>query len=136
MRAGIAVAEGIAAQSPHAPTNDAGLWAFAIPFAASALLVTMLVDTQLALITAVLTAIFAGLLAPSGMLTACFALLSSSAAIYGIGHYRERQSVTKAGLIIRAANVVLAVAVLLSSQKPLTLNAILLAVGCGLAGRI
>jgi cyclic-di-AMP phosphodiesterase PgpH len=133
-RAGFALAEGIASQSMHAPTNDAGIWAFAIPFAVSALLVTMLVDTQLALITAVLTAIFAGLLAPSGMFTACFALLSSSAAIYGIGHYRERQSVTKAGLIIGAANVALAVAVLLSSQKPLTLNAILLAVGCGLAG--
>jgi putative nucleotidyltransferase with HDIG domain len=133
-RAGLALAEGIASQSMHAPTNDAGLWSFAIPFAASALLVTMLVDTQLALITAVLTAIFAGLLAPGGMLTACYALVSSSAAIYGIGHYRERQSVTKAGLIIGAANVLLAVAVMLSSQKPLTLNAILLAVACGLAG--
>jgi len=133
-RAGFALAEGVAAQSTHAPTNDAGLWAFAIPFAASALLVTMLVDTQLALITAVLTALFAGLLAPGGMLTACFALVSSSAAIYGIGHYRERQSVTKAGLLIGAVNVALAFAVMLSSQKPLTLNAILLAVACGLAG--
>ncbi len=133
-RAGLALAEGIASQSMHAPTNDAGLWSFAIPFAASALLVTMLVDTQLALITAVLTAIFAGLLAPGGMLTACYALVSSSAAIYGIGHYRERQSVTKAGAIIGAANVLLAVAVMLSSQKPLTLNAVLLAVACGLAG--
>jgi putative nucleotidyltransferase with HDIG domain len=133
-RAGLALAEGIASQSMHAPTNDAELWAFAIPFAAAALLVTMLVDTQLALITAMLTAVFAGLLAPGGMLTACYALVSSSAAIYGIGHYRERQSVTKAGLLIGAANVVLAVAVLLSSQKPLTLNAVLLAIGCGLAG--
>lgn len=133
-RAGLALAGGIASQSMHAPTNDAELWSFAIPFATSALLVTMLVDTQLALITAVLTAIFAGLLAPGGMLTACYALVSSSAAIYGIGHYRERQSVTKAGLIIGAANVLLAVAVMLSSQKPLTLNAVLLAVACGLAG--
>ena len=96
MRVGFAVAEGIAAQSTRAPTNDAGLWSFAIPFAAAALLVTLLVDTQLALITAVLTAVFAGLLAPNGMLMTCFALVSSSAAIYGIGRYRERQSVTKA----------------------------------------
>jgi putative nucleotidyltransferase with HDIG domain len=133
-RAGIVIAEGIASQSMHAPTNDAGIWTFAIPFAASALLVTMLVDTQLALITAVLTALFAGLLAPGGTLAACYALVSSSAAIYGISRYRERQSVTKAGLIVGGANVVLALAVLLSSQKPLTLNAILLAVACGLAG--
>ncbi|MCA1632861.1 MAG: HDIG domain-containing protein [Acidobacteria bacterium] len=134
LRAGFAVAEGIAAQSTHAPTNDAGLWGFAIPFAAAALLVTLLVDTQLALITAVLTAIFAGLLAPNGMLMTCFALVSSSAAIYGIGRYRERQSVTKAGLVVGLVNVVLAVAVMLAEQKPLTLNAILLAAACGLAG--
>ncbi len=134
LRAGFAVAEGIAAQSTHAPTNDAALWTFAIPFAAAALLVTLLVDTQLALITAVLTAIFAGLLAPNGMLTTCFALVSSSAAIYGIGRYRERQSVTKAGLVVGLVNIGLAVAVMLAAQKPLTLNAILLAAACGLAG--
>jgi putative nucleotidyltransferase with HDIG domain len=134
MRVGFAVAEGIAAQSTHAPTNDASLWSFAIPLAAAALLVTLLVDTQLALITAVLTAIFAGLLAPNGMLTTCFALVSSSAAIYGIGRYRERQSVTKAGLVVGLVNVGLALAVMLAAQKPLTLNAILLAAACGLAG--
>ncbi|HEU4595403.1 MAG TPA: HDIG domain-containing protein [Pyrinomonadaceae bacterium] len=134
LRVGFAVAEGIAAQSTQAPTNDAGLWSFAIPFAAAALLVTLLVDTQLALITAVLTAIFAGLLAPNGMLTTCFSLVSSSAAIYGIGRYRERQSVTKAGLVVGLVNVGLALAVMLAAQKPLTLNAILLAAACGLAG--
>ena len=134
MRVGFAVAESIASQSTHAPTNDVGLWTFAIPFAAAALLVTLLVDTQLALITAVLTAVFAGLLAPGSMLTSCFALVSSSAAIYGIGRYRERQSVTKAGLLVGAFGVVLAVAVMLTAQKPLTLNAILLAAACALAG--
>jgi putative nucleotidyltransferase with HDIG domain len=135
-RAGFALAEGIASQSTHAPTNDVSLWTFAIPFAASALIVTMLVDTQLALITAVLTALFAGLLAPTGILTACFSLISSSAAIYGIGRYRERQSVTKAGLMVGAINMALALAVMLSSQKPLTLNAVALAFGCGLAGGV
>ncbi|MDT5159356.1 MAG: cyclic-di-AMP phosphodiesterase PgpH [Acidobacteriota bacterium] len=134
MRVGFALAESLASQSTHAPTNDVSLWTFAIPFAASALLITMLVDTQLALITAVLTAVFAGLLAPGGILTACFALVSSSSAIYGIGRYRERQSVTKAGLMVGAVNGVLALAVMLSSQKPLTLNAVLLGAACGLAG--
>jgi putative nucleotidyltransferase with HDIG domain len=134
MRVGFALAESLASQSTHAPTNDVGLWTFAIPFAASALMVTMLVDTQLALITAVLTAVFAGLLAPGGMLTSCFALVSSSSAIYGIGRYRERQSVTKAGLVVGAVNIGLALAVMLSSQKPLTLNALLLGAACGVAG--
>ncbi|HEX8687900.1 MAG TPA: HDIG domain-containing protein, partial [Pyrinomonadaceae bacterium] len=134
MRVGFALAEGIASQSTHAPTNDVSLWTFAIPYAAAALLVTLLVDTQLALITAVLIAVFAGLLAPGGMLTSCFALVSSSSAIYGIGRYRERQSVTKAGLMVGAVNAGLAVAVMLTSQRPLTLNAVALAVACGLGG--
>jgi cyclic-di-AMP phosphodiesterase PgpH len=136
MRVGFTLAESIASQSTHAPANDATLWSFAIPFAAAALLVTLLVDTQLALITAVLTALFAGLLTPGGMLTTCFALVSSSTAIYGIGRYAERQSVTKAGLIVGVVNILLAVAVLLAAQKPLTLNALLLGAACGIAGGV
>jgi hypothetical protein len=67
-RAGLFVAESIASHSGRAPMNDVTIWGFAIPFAAAALLVATLVDTQLALITAVLSAIFAGLLAPGGTL--------------------------------------------------------------------
>ncbi len=100
MRVGFFVAESIASQSGSAPMNDVTIWSFAIPFAAAALLVAMLVDTQLALITAVLSAIFAGLLAPGGMLITCFALVSSSAAIYGFGRYSDRQSVMQAGLVV------------------------------------
>jgi putative nucleotidyltransferase with HDIG domain len=136
MRIGYAVAGSIAAQSSHAPTNDTTVWSFAIPFAAGALLVTLLVDTQLALVTAVLTALFAGLVAPNGMLTALFAMVSSSAAIYGIGRYRERQSVTQAGVVVGATNVVTALAVMLTAQQPLTLNSVLLAAACGFAGGI
>jgi putative nucleotidyltransferase with HDIG domain len=134
MRAGFFVAESIASHSMRAPMNDVMIWSFAVPFAAAALLVATLVDTQLALVTAVLTAIFAGLLAPAGTLMACFSLVSSSSAIYGFGRYSERQSVTQAGLIAGIMNIVLAIAVMLAAQQPLTLNAILLAAACGLAG--
>ena len=43
-----------------APFNDPTIWNFAIPFAAAALLVAMLADTQLAFLTAIVTALFAG----------------------------------------------------------------------------
>jgi hypothetical protein len=132
MRVCFTFTEGIAAQNMHAPYNDPTLWNFAIPFAAAALLVTLLVDTQLALITALITALFAGLLAPDGVLKAFYAMISSSVAIYGIGRYRERQSVTQAGLIVGAANALMAVALVAYAQQALTLNTILLAVGCGI----
>lgn len=133
-RVGFFVAESIASHSPHPPMNDVTIWSFAIPFAAAALLVATLVDTQLALITAVLSAIFAGLIAPGGTLITCFALASSSAAIYGFGRYTERQSVTQAGMIAGIVNITLALAVMLAAQQPLTLNSILLAAACGLTG--
>jgi hypothetical protein len=136
LRAGVVVAENVSVfRSP--PWNDELLWALAIPFASATLLVAVLMDVQLALTTGLITALFAGLLAPNnGVLIACFSMISSSAAIYGSGRYRERQSVTLAGLMVAGVNAFAAIAVLLAAQKPLTLGAILLALGCGVIGGI
>jgi putative nucleotidyltransferase with HDIG domain len=133
MKVGFTFGDSVAARM-QAPLNDPALWNFAIPFAAASLLVAMLVDTQLAFLTGVITAIFAGMLAPGGMQKALFAMVSCSAAIYGIGRYRERQSVTLAGLLIGAVNAVMAVALLGYSGQPLTFKTILMVLGCGMAG--
>ncbi|MBA2339079.1 MAG: HDIG domain-containing protein [Pyrinomonadaceae bacterium] len=134
MRIGFTVADSIATHSLRPPLNDPTVWGFAVPFAAAALLVALLVDAQLALIAGVITALFAGLLAPNGMLMSFYAMISASAAIYGIGRYKERQSVTLAGLVVAGVNALIALAVILSAQQPLTLNSFLLAAGCGIAG--
>jgi len=133
MKIGFTFGDSFAARM-QAPMNDPAIWNFAIPFAAAALLVAMLVDTQLAFLTGIITALFAGLLAPTGMQKALFAMFSCSVAIYGIGRYRERQSVTLAGLLVGAANAVMAVALLAYSEQPLTFRTVLLASGCGVAG--
>ncbi|HLE61818.1 MAG TPA: HDIG domain-containing protein [Pyrinomonadaceae bacterium] len=135
MRVGFAFGDSIAAQM-GAPLNDPLLWHFAIPFAAAALLVAMLVDTQLAFLTGIVTALFAGILAPSGIQGAVFAMISCSAAVYGIGRYRERQSVTLAGLFVGAVNILMALALIAYAEHPFSLNMILLALGCALAGGI
>ena len=134
MKIGFLFGDGLAAQRLNAPFNDPMIWDFAIPFAAAALLVAMLVDTQLAFLAGIITAIFAGMIAPVGMQKVLFAVISCSAAVYGIGRYRERQSVTIAGLFVGAVNVVMAVALLAYAEQPLTLKTLLLAAGCGLAG--
>jgi len=134
MRTGALLAETIAMQSVVAPWNDATLWSLAIPFAVATLLVALLMDVQLALTAGIITALFAGLVSPNGMLVACYAMVSSSAAIYGIGRYSERQSVTLAGLFVAGVNSAAALAVILAAQEPLTLGTILMAVGCGLLG--
>jgi putative nucleotidyltransferase with HDIG domain len=133
MRVGFTFGESVAARM-QAPFNDPIIWNFAIPFAAAALLVAMLVDTQLAFLTGIITALFAGTLANGGMQKALFAMVSCSAAIYGIGRYRERQSVTLAGLFVGAVNVVMAIALIAYSEQPLTLRTFLMAAAAGLIG--
>ena len=133
MKVGFIFGESVAARM-QAPFNDAVIWNFAIPFAAAALLVAMLVDTQLAFLAGMITALFAGVLAPNGMQKALFAMVSCSAAIYGTGRYRERQSVTLAGLLVGGVNVVMALALIAYAQQLLTWKTVLMAIGCGIAG--
>ena len=133
MKIGFIFGESVASRM-QPPFNDPVIWNFGIPFAAGALLVAMLVDTQLAFLTGMITALFAGLLAPTGMGKALFAMVSCSAAVYGTGRYRERQSVTLAGLLVGSVNVVMALALIAYSQQPLTWKTVLMAIGCGIAG--
>ena len=133
MKVGFTFGDSLAARM-QAPLNDPTIWNFAIPFAAASLLVAMLVDTQLAFLTGMITALFAGMLAPGGMQNALFAMVSCSVAIYGIGRYRERQSVTLAGLLVGAINAIMAVALLAYSGQPLTFRTCLMALLCGMAG--
>jgi putative nucleotidyltransferase with HDIG domain len=134
MRIGFAVSDSVANGMKAAPYNDPTLWNFAIPFAAASLLVVMLVDTQLAFLTGIVTALFAGMLAPTGIQQSLYSMISCAAAVYGIGRYRERQSVTLAGLFVGVVNAVMALALIAYSEQPFTFNAVLLAAGCGFVG--
>jgi putative nucleotidyltransferase with HDIG domain len=134
MRVGFTLSDSVANGMKSAPFNDPTLWNFAIPFAAASLLVVMLVDTQLAFLTGIVTALFAGMIAPTGIQQSLYAMISCAAAVYGIGRYRERQSVTLAGLFVGVVNAVMALALIAYAEQPFTLNAILLATGCGFIG--
>lgn len=134
LRIGYTLSDSVANSMKSAPLNDSTLWNFAIPFAAASLLVVMLVDTQLAFLTGIVTALFAGMLAPTGIQESLFAMISCAAAVYGIGRYRERQSVTLAGLLVGLVNAGMALALMAYAEQPFTLNAVLLAAGCGFVG--
>ena len=134
MRIGFTLSDSVANGMKTAPFNDPTLWTFAIPFAAASLLVVMLVDTQLAFLTGIVTALFAGMLAPTGIQQSLYVMISCAAAVYGIGRYRERQSVTLAGLLVGVVNAVMALALIAYAEQPFTLNVVLLAAGCGFVG--
>lgn len=126
------LADFTASQNVKAPYNDPSLWAFAIPFAFSSLLVTLLADRRTALFTGIFTALLAGLMAPRGLEFAIYATIASSVAVYGIGHYRSRQTVTLAGGLVGLVSSVLAVAIIGYTQQPFILSTVTLAIACGL----
>jgi cyclic-di-AMP phosphodiesterase PgpH len=126
------LAEFTAAQNVKAPYNDTTLWSFALPFAFGSLLITLLADRRTALFTGLFTSLLAGFLAPKSLEFIIYAAISSAVAVYGIGRYRTRQSVTLAGAFVGGLSALVAVALIGYMQLPFILNTILLAVGCGL----
>ncbi len=126
------LAEFTAAQNLKAPLNDPTLWSFAIPFATGSLLMTLLADRRSALFTGLFLALIAGLLAPKNLEFTLFAAIVSAVAVYGIGRYRSRQSVTIAGVFVGLASAGAAVAMIGYTQQPFILNTVLLAIACGL----
>lgn len=126
------LAEFTAAQNVKAPLNDPSLWAFAIPFAFGSLLMTLLADRRTALFTGLFLALIAGLLAPKSLEFVLYAAIASAVAVYGIGRYRSRQSVTIAGILVGLASAATAVALIGYTQQPFILNTVLLAIACGL----
>src|SRR5438874_6759261 len=132
VRLGLMIGEGFAGRSSQAPFNDPAMFSFAIPYAAASLLVAMLIDNKLGLVTGVVVAIFAGLIAPNGEQVTFYAIVASAAAIYGIGGYRERQSVTLAGLVVAFVNAIIALALTAFAAQPVSFRSALLVLGCGI----
>jgi putative nucleotidyltransferase with HDIG domain len=127
------VAEYTAAEKVQAPLNDPTLWALAIPFAFSSLLMTLLADRRTAIFTGLFSSLVAGFIAPKGLEFAIYSAITSAVAVYGIGRYRSRQSVTIAGIMVGVASALTAVALIAYTQQPFILNTVLLAISCGLA---
>lgn len=130
------LAEYTAARNDRAPLNDPALWSFAIPFAFGALLMTLLADRRTAIFTGLFNALIAGFIAPRGLEFTVFASIASSVAVYGIGRYRSRQTVTIAGALVGLASAFIAIALIAYTQQPFILNTVLLAVACGLGSGI
>ncbi len=132
------LAEYTAVQNIKAPFNDSGIWAFVIPFAFGGLTLTLLSDRRTALLAGLILSFIAGLLAPTPkpLYFALYSMMGSAVAVYGIGHYRTRQSVTVAGFFIGLASIASALALIGYSQQPFVLSTVLLAIACGLVNGI
>lgn len=90
----------------------------AIPFATAALGLSLLVGSQIALVAALIGALFVALISDGGMAMAMYSLVGSIAAISSIERYRMRNAISFAIPVMAGANAVMSFGVaLLAGQE-------------------
>ena len=133
IRFGFIVAGGLASQSGTPPLNDVTTWSYAIPFAAATLLVAMLLDRMLGLIAGVIVSILLMLIAPQPTQLAAYSLVSCIAAAGAMKTYRERQTITLAGLLVASANCISVLALLSFSHQHARAATYLISLGAAIS---
>jgi len=109
---------------------------FAIPFAACALALSLLIGSQLALVAALMGTILVGYSAPGGMTFAAFAFGASVTAIYSVQLYRTRNAVIIASFAVGCVNVLMGLAALVIVEADVTWQRILGTLLSALVGAI
>jgi putative nucleotidyltransferase with HDIG domain len=100
--------------------GDAFIFQFAIPFAASSLVTSLLVGSQMGLIAGFAGALLTGFVSPFGIETAGFALASSVTAVYGVQRYCSRNAVGRVSIAILIVNFLMGLLVVFGSEHGLT----------------
>jgi len=90
---------------------------FAVPFATCALVLSLLVGSQVALVAGLMSTILVGFIAPDGMAFVAFALGSSVIAIYSVQRYRTRNAVILASASVGAVNLLMSLAAMLIAEQ-------------------
>ena len=83
---------------------------FAIPFAACALALSLLIGSQVALVAALMSALLVGFISPHDLAVSAFALAGSVVAIYSVQRYRTRNAVMVAAAAVAGVNAVMGAA--------------------------
>lgn len=109
---------------------------FAIPFAACALVVSLLIGSQVAMVAGLMSAILVGFTAPSGMAFVAFSLGGSITAIYSIQRYRTRNAVIIASAAVGCANVLMGLAAMIIAEHEWSWLRILGGVLAGVVGAV
>jgi cyclic-di-AMP phosphodiesterase PgpH len=97
----------LAANAKDFPMSRADLGLFLIPFAAGALLVTVLIDRHIAVVYSFLLSIFVGMLLDLDFRVTLFSFITSLAAIYAGVNFRQKRIPLKTSLFVALSNVVL-----------------------------
>jgi putative nucleotidyltransferase with HDIG domain len=115
------LAEAVGSEVPTPPFSSVRSYSYAIPFAAVALLVSLLESRSAAVLSAVVFALALGLMTGGDLPLAVLALLSGLAAVLGFFQYKQRTALIKAGFLIGVFNLVtvLGLGLLTDRYRPL-----------------
>jgi len=107
---------------------------FAIPFAACALVLSMLIGSQVSLVAALMSALLVAFMSPHELAIAAFAFAGSVVAIYSVQRYRTRNAVTVASGAVAMVNALMGVAALLIANNDWNWSLILGGIALGIIG--
>ena len=129
------VAEAVASSAARAPFNSLDSYLYAIPYAAGAVLLLLLVDTQVAWAFAGAFAVIIGAITQDLGLT-LYALVGSFAGIYGMSQYKQRTALAQTGLLVGAVNAVAVFGLSLLEQPPAAWEIIAFSAVCAFVGGV
>lgn len=116
VRAGMFGASLLSTSPEATPFGDILEFQFAIPFATCALVLSLLVGSQMALVGGLMSAILTGAISPHGLAMAAYALAGSVTAIYSAQRYRTRSAVVIASATVGAVNMLMSIAAALIAE--------------------
>jgi putative nucleotidyltransferase with HDIG domain len=127
VRAGMFTAAVLSARPETMRFGDTLVFQFAIPFAACALVLALLINSQVALVAGLMAALLTGFVSAHGPAMAAFAMTAAITAVFSVQKYADRYSVIYACATVGGVNLLTSVAVLLIAGHELHWQMI---VGC------
>lgn len=101
------------------PYIDSSTYYYLFPFAAGAMLVRIVLNSEVALVFAILSSLLLGVLFGNSLFISLFALAGSLTAAHWVRHCKERSTLFRAGFRLSLVNAMMVFGFLLAAGRPL-----------------
>lgn len=136
VKLGLVMSSSLSSVFLSAPFNSTFAYQTAIPFAAGALLLTLLTDRQIATIYSFGFAILIGVVTRGDFYLGFYCLASGIAAANSVKRYYQRSTLLRSGLWIWFANILTVFTIFLLQESGLTWSGMLFHAGCAFASAV
>lgn len=120
VKVSVAVSDAVGVSFPAIPATS---YYYAIPFAAGAMLVRFLINSETAVIFAILVSMLSGMIFENNIFFSIYAFVGCIVGAHAVGHCEQRSALVKAGFLVGAVNLAMAVLFSLVAARTLTAEA-------------